>query len=93
MADCVPVVPLLDALMPLVVDQQVEALKILDTVLPDVEQVIEVPKISLDVPPPRAMLREPLLAEHFLAVPGPETVVLARGGSAAGVDWYRVAAP
>ena len=30
--DCAPVVPLLDALVPLVVDQQMEALKILDTV-------------------------------------------------------------
>ena len=43
--DCVPVVPLLDAPVPQVVDQLVEVLRPLDTVVP--EQVIEAPKITL----------------------------------------------
>ena len=40
-------VPMLDAPAPLVVDQPVDVLKILDTMLHDVEQVVEVPKIIL----------------------------------------------
>ena len=68
MADCAPVVPMLDAPVPLVVEKPV---KILDNSLPDVEQVIEVPKIILHQVPQRAVLREPQLAEQLVDVPVP----------------------
>ena len=54
-----------------------------------VEQVIEVPKITLeDGIPQRAVLREPLPVEQLADVPVPETVILARGRCALGVDRY-----
>ena len=49
--DSVPVVPFLHISEPQTVDSVVEVWKILDKSLPDVEQVIEVPKIFLDVLP------------------------------------------
>ena len=48
-----------------------QELKILDNSLPDVEQVIEVPKIILHQVPQRAVPREPQLAEQFVEVPVP----------------------
>ena len=45
--DSMPVGPLLHTRVPQVVDSVVEVLKILDISVPDVEQVTEVPKISL----------------------------------------------
>ena len=69
MADCALVVPSLDAPVPLVVNQQAEALKILGTVLPDVEQVIEVPKILIDELLVRTPVRERQLAEQLLEAP------------------------
>ena len=54
--DCVPEVPLLDAPVPQTVDQLVEVLRPLDTVVP--EQVMEAPKITFhDAIPQRAVLR------------------------------------
>ena len=48
-----------------------KVLKILDNSLPDVEQVIEVPKIILHQVPQRAVPREPQLAEQLVDVPVP----------------------
>ena len=68
--DCVPVVPLLDAPVPQTVDQLVEVLRPLDTVVP--EQVIEAPKITLhDAIPQRAVLRVPQMAEQLVDEPVP----------------------
>ena len=64
MADGAPVLPKLDAPVPLVVEQPVAVLKILDNSLPDVEQVIEVPKIFSDDIPSRSSVSEPQLAEQ-----------------------------
>ena len=81
----------LDALVPQMVEHLVDVLKIFDRGLSG--QVIEVPKVPLqDVVPHRAALRVPQLAEQLVDVPVPETVILARGRSAAGVIWYHVAA-
>ena len=61
-------VPVLDALVPQMVEHIVDVLKIIDRGLP--EQVVEVPKVSLqDVVLLRAALREPQLAEQLLEVP------------------------
>ena len=70
--DCVPEVPLLDAPVPqmVMVDQLVEVLRPLDTVVP--EQVIEAPKITLhDAIPLRAVLPEPQMAEQLVDEPVP----------------------
>ena len=81
----------LDAPVPQMVEYLVDVLKIIDRSLP--EQVIEVPKLTLqDVVPHRAALREPQLAEKLAEVPVPETVILARGKSALGLDWCQVTA-
>ena len=69
MADGAPVLPMLGALVPLVAEQPVEVLKILDNSLPDVEQVIEVPKIFSDDIPSRSSVSEPQLAEQLVEVP------------------------
>ena len=69
MADGAPVLPMLDAPVPLVVEQPVEVLKILDNLLPDVEQVIEVPKIILHQVPHCAVPLEPQLVEQLVEVP------------------------
>ena len=88
--DLVPVVPLLHISEPQMVDSVVEVRKTLDSSLPDVEQVIEVPKIFLDVLPQRAVLREPQMAEQLVDVSMPETLVLVRGTDVAGVPWCQV---
>ena len=68
--DCVPEVPLLDAPVPQTVDQLVEVLRPLDTVVP--EQVIEVPKITFhDAILQRAGLPEPQMAEQLVDEPVP----------------------
>ena len=70
LVDYVPVVPLLDAPVPQTVDQLVEVLRPLDTVVP--EHVIEVPKITLhDAIPQRAVLPVPQMAEHLVDEPVP----------------------
>ena len=61
-------VPVLDAPVPQMVEHIVDVLKVIDRGPP--EQVIEVPKVSLqDVVPLRAALREPQLAEQLVDVP------------------------
>ena len=68
--DPVPEVPLLDAPVPQTVDQLVEVLRPLDTVVP--EQVIEVPKITFhDAIPQRAVLPVPQMAEQLVDEPVP----------------------
>ena len=70
LVDYVPVVPLLDAPVPQTVDQLVEVLRPLDTVVP--EHVIEVPKITLhDAIPQRAVLPVPQMAEQLVDEPVP----------------------
>ena len=66
-----PVVPLLHVPAPQTVDSVVEVLKILDKSVPDVEQVIEVPKILQHVALQRSSLQEPQLAEQLVEVPTP----------------------
>ena len=89
--DSMPVVPLLHTAVPQMVDSVVEMLKILDNSLPDVEQVIEVPTISLHKVPQLSSLLEPQVAEQLVDVPVPESVILARGRDAAGITWCQVA--
>ena len=67
--DIVPVVQLLHVPVPQMVDSVVEVLKILDKSVPDVEQVIEVPKILQHVALQRSSLQEPQLAEQLVEVP------------------------
>ena len=70
--DCVPVVPLLDVPVPQMVDQLVEVLRPVDTMVP--EQVIDVPKItSQDVIPQRVVLRVPQMAEQLVDPCPPST--------------------
>ena len=51
------------------VDSVEEVLRILDNSLPDVVQVIEVPKIILDLVPQRSSLLEPQMVEQLVEVP------------------------
>ena len=69
--DIVPVVQLLHVPVPQMVDSVVEVLKILDKSVPDVEQVIEVPKILQHVALQRSSLQEPQLAKQLVEVPTP----------------------
>ena len=65
--DFVPVVPLLDAPVPQMVDQLEDVLKIVDLVLE-----IEVPRISSpSCPPPRRVLPVPQTTEQLVEVPVP----------------------
>ena len=83
-------VPVLDAPVPQMVDQLVDVLKIFDRGL--TEQVIEVPKVTLqDVVPQHAVLRVPQLAEQLVDVPVPESVILAHGRCDLGVKWCQIA--
>ena len=91
LADCVPVVPLFDVPVPQMVDQLVVVLQGLDKFMP-VEEGIEMPKISQDSIPQRAVLQAPQLVEQLVEVPVPEMVVLAHGRNAAGVRWCQIAA-
>ena len=52
--------------------------KILDNLVPDVEQVIEVPKILPHTVPQRSSLQAPQTAEQLVAVPGFEFVIVRR---------------
>ena len=66
--DPVPL-PTLDDPAPQMVGQLLNLAHFLDTPLPDPEQVIEVPKISSDDVPMRALVRETQLAEQLVEVP------------------------
>ena len=64
-----PMVQILDAPVPQLVEQLPDVLRFFDLLLPVPEQVIEVPKILLDDVPVRAVLREPQLVEQLVEVP------------------------
>ena len=66
--DSVPGMPVLDAPVPQG-KQLADVLMLFDTMVPDVEQVIEVPKIILDQVSQRSSLRDPQLAEQLVEVP------------------------
>ena len=71
-----PVVQLLHVPVPQPVDSVVEMLKILDKSLPDVEQVIEVPKILQHTVLQRSSLQEPQMVDQLVTVPSnPDTVL------------------
>ena len=74
--DIVPVVPLLHVPAPQTVDSVVEVLKILDKSLPDVEQVIEVPKILQHTVLQRSSLQEPQMVDQLVTVPTNQDTVL-----------------
>ena len=77
MADSAPVLPMLDAPVPLMVEQPVQVLKFLDISLPDAEQVIEVPKIFSEDSPSRSSVSEPQLADQLVEVPTNRVYALA----------------
>ena len=66
--DPVPL-PTLDDPAPQMVGQLLNLAHFLDTLLPDPEQVIEVPKMLSDDVPMRALVRETQLAEQLVEVP------------------------
>ena len=68
LANLLPMVQILDAPVPQMVDKLEDVLKIVDLFVP--VQEIEVPKIScLSCPPPRRVLHEPQSAEQLVEVP------------------------
>ena len=69
--DALSFLPTLDTPVPLMVEQLVDVLRFVDALVPDSEQVIEVPKIILENIPPRRLVRDPQLAEQLVAVPTP----------------------
>ena len=81
-ADSAPVLPLLHDPEPQLVDSMVAVRKILDNLVPDVEQVIEVPKILPHTVPQRSSLQAPQTAEQLVAVPGFEFVIVRRAEGA-----------
>ena len=80
--DSAPVLPLLHDPEPQLVDPVVEVRMILDNLLPDVEQVIKVPKILPHTVPQRSSLQEPQTAEQLVAVLGYEFVFVRRAEGA-----------
>ena len=64
-----PYVQILDAPVPLMVEQLVDVLQLLDALIPVAEQVIDVPKMFIERIPPRTSVREPQLAEQLVEVP------------------------
>ena len=87
--DYVPVVPLLDAPVPQMVDKLEDVLKIVDLFVP--AQEIEVPRISSpSCPPLRRVLPVPQTAEQLVDVPVPsvrEVTILAPFVDTAGRTW------
>ena len=67
--DAVPLVPLLDDPVPQTVEQLQDVLKFFDALIPDPDQVIEVPKIITEDVLMRAVLRATQLAERLVEVP------------------------
>ena len=64
-----PALPILDVPVPLMGEQLVDDLRFFDTLCPVAEQVIDVPKVSLEDIPARRLWREPQLVEQLLEVP------------------------
>ena len=67
--DTGPALPILDVPVPLMGEQLVDVLRFFDTLCPVAEQVIDVPKISLEDIPARRLCREPQLVEQLVEVP------------------------
>ena len=67
--DTAPALPILDVPVPLMGEQLVDVLCFFDTLCPVAEQVIDVPKISLEDIPARRLCREPQLVEQLVEVP------------------------
>ena len=65
----VPMVQILDAPVPQTGDQLPDILSFFGALMPDTEQVIEVPKILLEDVPMRAAARDTQLAEQLVEVP------------------------
>ena len=75
--DVVPGLPALDAPVPQMVDPAAEVVRFFASLPVVAEQVIEVPTVSEDPIPQRALLRAPQLAEQLVDVPTPPGYVLA----------------
>ena len=67
--DTASALPILDVPVPLMGEQLVDVLRFFDTLCPVAEQVIDVPKISLEDIPARRLCREPKLVEQLVEVP------------------------
>ena len=67
--DTVPSLPILDDPAPQMVEQLPDILQFFDTLMPDPEQVIDVPKILPGDVSVRTVVREPQLAEQLVEVP------------------------
>ena len=67
--DTAPALPILDVPVPLMGEQVVDVLRFFDTLCPVAEQVIDVPKISLEDIPTRTPVRDPQLVEQLVEVP------------------------
>ena len=75
--DVVPGLPALGAPVPQMVDTAAEVVRFFASLPVVAEQVIEVPAVSEDPIPQRALLRAPQLAEQLVDVPTPPGYVLA----------------
>ena len=92
------VVPSLDVLVPLMVEQLVDVLQFLNALSPVAEQVIDVPKIIIELIPPRTSVREPQWAEQLVEVPTVlcflkqivDIPVPGRGGRLAGLQVFHL---
>ena len=67
LGELAPLVQILDLPVPQMVDNVLDALRIPER--PIAEQVVEVPKILIDVIPARSLVPEPQTAEQFVEVP------------------------
>ena len=67
--DTAHALPILDVPVLLMGEQLVDVLRFFDTLCPVAEQVIDVPKISLEDIPARRLCREPQLVEQLVEVP------------------------
>ena len=97
-------VQILDALVPQMVEQLPHILRFFRALMPDPEQVIEVPKISPEDVSVRTVVREPQVVEQLVEVPTllspslpvdvkEEDTVVAVVSDAAGRTWFQVSGP
>ena len=98
LVDGAPRLPTLDVLLPQMVDQPVNALKIIAKLSPAVEeQVIDVPKIIQDPTPQRFEPSEPQqLVEQLVEVPVPsvrEVTIMTPFVDTAGRTWLWISTP
>ena len=99
-----PMVQILDAPVPQTVEQLPDILRFFDTLMPDPEQVIEVPKISPEDVSMRTAARELQLVEQLVEVPisvfpylsvdvMEEDTIVVVVSDAAGRTWFQVSGP